>query len=237
MSLMRLPAAFRAIDRPAEFMAKATISDEELQLKKRARRRLVGAIALVLLIVVFLPMVLDNEPKPLNQDVAITIPPIPKPESIPQNPAPAPDRPRAATPRGGPARGRTGLRPRQRSSRRPDAPKSDSPRPSQVRSQAGRQVRRRSTTLKPAATSHAGGDESFVVQLGAFSNAANAKSLQKKLQDNKFKAYTELVKNAGGDRTRVRVGPYPSRDAAEKARDRLKAMKLIIGESAVVRRD
>jgi len=68
-------------------MAKA-ISDEELQLKKRARRRLVGAIALVLLIVVFLPMVLDNEPKPLNQDVAITIPPIPKPESIPQDPAP-----------------------------------------------------------------------------------------------------------------------------------------------------
>ena len=59
----------------------------------------------------------------------------------------------------------------------------------------------------------------FVVQLGAFSNAANAKALQKKLQDNKFKAYTELVRNAGGDRTRVRVGPYASRDAAEKARD------------------
>ena len=76
-----------------------------------------------------------------------------------------------------------------------------------------------------------------MVQLGAFSSATNAKALQKKLQDNKFKAYTELVKNAGGDRTRVRVGPYPTRDAAEKARDRLKSMKLIIGEAAVVRRD
>ena len=61
-------------------MAKA-ISDEELQLKKRARRRLVGAIALVLLVVVFLPMLLDSEPKPLNQDIAIIIPPLPGPDS------------------------------------------------------------------------------------------------------------------------------------------------------------
>ena len=90
--------------------------------------------------------------------------------------------------------------------------------------------------LKSAATGRTGSEESFVVQLGAFSNAANAKSLQKKLQDNKFKAYTDTVKNAGGNRVRVRVGPYPSREAAEKARDRLKAMRLIIGESAVVRR-
>jgi cell division septation protein DedD len=35
----------------------------------------------------------------------------------------------------------------------------------------------------------------------------------------------------------VRVGPYASRDAAEKARDRMKSMKLIIGDAAVVRRD
>jgi DedD protein len=54
-------------------MAKS-ISDEELQLRKRARRRLVGAIALVTIIAVFLPMVLDHEPKPLSQDVSIKIP-------------------------------------------------------------------------------------------------------------------------------------------------------------------
>ncbi len=54
-------------------MAKS-ISDEELQLRKRARRRLVGAIALVTVIAVFLPMVLDHEPKPVSQDVSIKIP-------------------------------------------------------------------------------------------------------------------------------------------------------------------
>src|SRR6187549_3688981 len=50
------------------------ISDEELQLKKRARRRLVGAIVLVTAVAVVLPMVLDSEPKPVGQNVDIQIP-------------------------------------------------------------------------------------------------------------------------------------------------------------------
>lgn len=227
-------------------MAKATISDEELQLKKRARRRLVGAIALVLLIVVFLPMILDSEPKPLNQDIAITIPPIPKPQSTPQTPTPAtgaaptPVKPRVAgMPEATPAvlPGPTSVVEAKTAS-----PKGETPKP-EVKADAKPEAKLvprpvQKHEVKPAQPSHAAAsDESFVVQLGAFSNAANARALQKKLQDNKFKAYTELVRNSGGDRTRVRVGPYATRDAAEKARDRLKSMKLIIGEAAVVRRD
>ena len=50
------------------------ISDEELQLRKRARRRLIGAIVLVTAVVVALPMVLDSEPKPVSQDINIRIP-------------------------------------------------------------------------------------------------------------------------------------------------------------------
>jgi DedD protein len=42
--------------------------------KKRARRRLVGAIALALAAAVGLPMLLDSEPKPLAGDIAIQIP-------------------------------------------------------------------------------------------------------------------------------------------------------------------
>ncbi|WP_338849427.1 SPOR domain-containing protein [Massilia sp. W12] len=48
--------------------------DPVLPEKKRARRRLIGAIALVLAVVVVLPMVLKSEPKPLASDVAIQIP-------------------------------------------------------------------------------------------------------------------------------------------------------------------
>src|SRR3990167_6025338 len=48
--------------------------DPVLPEKKRARRRLVGAIALVLAMVIGLPMILDSEPKPLADDIAIQIP-------------------------------------------------------------------------------------------------------------------------------------------------------------------
>lgn len=48
--------------------------DPALPQKKQARRRLVGAIALVLAAIIVLPMVLDSEPKPLADDIAIQIP-------------------------------------------------------------------------------------------------------------------------------------------------------------------
>jgi DedD protein len=48
--------------------------DPVLPEKKRARRRLVGAIALALLVAIGLPMVLDSEPKPLASDIDIKIP-------------------------------------------------------------------------------------------------------------------------------------------------------------------
>lgn len=49
-------------------------SDPQLLLKKRARRRLVGATALALLAVIVLPMVMDQEAKPPTQDIQIRIP-------------------------------------------------------------------------------------------------------------------------------------------------------------------
>lgn len=196
-------------------MAKA-ISDEELQLKKRARRRLVGAIALVLLVVVFLPMFLDSEPKPLNQDIAITIPPPPGPDSSSQPATAAPAGVAPPIPVVPPAKTETA--PPVRSA--PVAvPKAETPNPEP-----------RPAPVQPVKTS-----EDFVVQLGAFSNPANARVLQRKLQENKFKAYTEVIKSSGGERTRVRVGPYDSREAAERARERMRSLKLVIGDATVFR--
>ena len=45
-------------------------------LKRRARRRLVGAVVLALVVAVVVPMLLENEPKPLGEDVAVRIPPV-----------------------------------------------------------------------------------------------------------------------------------------------------------------
>lgn len=66
--------------------------DPVLPEKKRARRRLVGAIALALAAAVGLPMLLDSEPKPLAGDIAIQIPSKEKapPLPVPSAPASAP---------------------------------------------------------------------------------------------------------------------------------------------------
>jgi DedD protein len=193
-------------------MAKA-INDEELQLKKRARRRLVGAIALVLVVVVFLPMFLDNEPKPLSQDIAINIPPIP-----PSEPAPA-----AAKPATGSVQTPASENPTAKAAPLPAASSpADSTRP------------HKSATAKPVEQA---AEEGFVVQLAAFSNPAKARQLVSKLKQNHFRAYTQTIKTAGGQLTRVRVGSYPTKEAAEKARDQLKARRLVIGEATVVRND
>lgn len=66
-------------ERPASTRRSRTVGQEAmldptLPEKQRARRRLVGAIALVLAAVIILPMVLDSHPKPVTDDIAISIP-------------------------------------------------------------------------------------------------------------------------------------------------------------------
>jgi DedD protein len=64
--------------------------DPMLPEKKRARRRLVGAVALALAAAVGLPMLLDSEPRPLNGDIAIQIPSKEKAPALPLPASPVP---------------------------------------------------------------------------------------------------------------------------------------------------
>lgn len=225
------------------------VSDEELQLRKRARRRLIGAIALVTLVTVFLPMVLDSEPKRVAQDIAISIPAkdqagafsskvVPLPEIPPQPVAPArPETPVLAAP--APAESaqlapsgaeKTPAAPQAKTT--PPAP-AEKPQPAAEAKPGPRSVpkpvpearpeSRLRADAKPEARPAAGG---FVVQLGAFSNPVNVKQLQEKLSANGIKSYTEVLKTGKGDKTRVRAGPFPTREAADKANERLRKMGL-----------
>ncbi|MES2125830.1 MAG: SPOR domain-containing protein [Pseudomonadota bacterium] len=80
---------------PKRGKASKAADDPILPEKKRARRRLVGAVALALAVAVGLPMLLDPEPKPMPADIAIQIPSKDKPAPLPV-PAAAP--PVASTP-------------------------------------------------------------------------------------------------------------------------------------------
>jgi DedD protein len=64
--------------------------DPMLPEKKRARRRLVGAVALALAAAVGLPMLLDSEPRPLGGDIAIQIPSKEKAPALPMPASPVP---------------------------------------------------------------------------------------------------------------------------------------------------
>jgi DedD protein len=73
--------------------------EDQIVLRKRARRRLVGAIALVTFVVIVLPMVFDKEPKPISRDISVQIP-NPDANAL-QNkavPVPPPVAPQAAAP-------------------------------------------------------------------------------------------------------------------------------------------
>ncbi|MEW9582690.1 SPOR domain-containing protein [Paraburkholderia sp. DGU8] len=74
----RVERRTRRTERTVE--ADAMLLDPTLPEKQRARRRLVGAIALVVAAVIVLPMVLDSHPKPVTDDISIDIPNRPAPK-------------------------------------------------------------------------------------------------------------------------------------------------------------
>lgn len=201
-----------------------TSPDSDLQLKKRARRRLVGAAALALFAVIVLPMVMDREPRPLSQDIQVRIPsqdasglaakvlpgkpaatPMPAPEPVAEQkvepaPTPAPAA-SAAAPAAKPAAAPTVAVAAAKPAEKPAPPE------------------KKADTVEQPAT---GAAAQWVVQLGAYKEAGNVKLLLAKLKGVGVPAYTEKFDSPQGPRTRVRAGPFASQDAADKARSRIK---------------
>lgn len=66
----------------------------------------------------------------------------------------------------------------------------------------------------------------FVVQVGAFADAGAASDIRAKVEKLGLKTYTQVVDTDGGKRTRVRVGPFGSREEADKAAGRINAAGL-----------
>jgi DedD protein len=77
----------------------------------------------------------------------------------------------------------------------------------------------RPTTRAPAPGES---DPGWAVQLGSFSNAANAERLAAELRDHGYKAFVSRFESAGQPRLRVRVGPEQDRARAEQLAARLR---------------
>ena len=252
-------------------------NDAQLQLKKRARRRLVGAVAFVSVVAVLLPMVMDNEPRQAVQDVEIRIPgqdekpfapkfaavpvekpqeklqekpaepPVkpaveaePKPVAVPVVKTPEPvkekpvektaDKPAAKTPE----------KPALKSEKSPEkaAAKTEKPSDKPVEKAAEKPPVKNEDAKRAAAilagqaaeAKPAAKNGEFLVLIGAFSNEANVKLLKSKLSEQGIKTFSEPLDTPQGKKTRLRAGPFASREAAVKAQEKMQR----IGVSGVV---
>lgn len=213
------------------------ISDEELQLRKRARRRLIGAIVLVTAVVVALPMVLDSEPKPASQDINIRIPspdsgtftskvvPVtPVPES---KPAPKPPATVAAKPERSPnTESQASKTPASAPAVKPEAAKATKATAKKAEEAQVAKAPAKAQTPREAGDKAAESASQFVVQVIALADAQKAQQMQQQISAAGIKSYTEVVKTKTGDVTRVRAGPFATRETAEEARAQLKAIDL-----------
>ena len=233
-------------------MARA-ISDEELQLKKRARRRLVGAVVLVTVVAVILPMVLDSEPGTVNQNVDIQIPSPDSGEFKPKAGAPATTAPDSSTAKLAPKSTPAPEAPSSSAAKSPpaaakpaaaapaaavsepaaapSAQSSPKPEPAPVKADAQDAARIDTASAKNQTKSSPKEGASapaaaYVVQVAALADAARVKQLQKQMTGAGLKTYTEVVATQSGEITRVRAGPYATREAAEKARAQLQKAGL-----------
>jgi DedD protein len=202
-----------------------TISDEELQLKRRARRRLIGAIVLVTAMVVVLPMVLDSEPKPVARDIAVQIPPSDSGPFAGQI-APLPAQKDGKMAKGAESAPSSGDAKAGAAAPAEDAPKQLTP---AEKAKAAKPAPARKDAAKPKSKPKPkakAGEGQFVVQVIALADADRARQMQERIAAAGVKSYTEIVKTAKGDVTRVRAGPFATREAAERAREQLKSLGM-----------
>ncbi|MFH1815370.1 MAG: SPOR domain-containing protein [Pseudomonadota bacterium] len=213
----------------------STAPDLQTELRKRARRRLLGAIALALTAAIVLPVVMDHEPRAPAQDIAVRIPPRdslpalaqparPEPADTDVMIPPAPPDTESTAPA---TTGSAPVAPPAPPAPVPAPPKAEPPKPAAA----------------PAAASEAsrvaalldGKSGSFALQLGVFSDAANVAKLRARAKELGFPTFTEPVKLENGQsRTRVKVGPFPTRAAAEAAQRKLEGagMRSMVAPAA-----
>jgi DedD protein len=78
----------------------------------------------------------------------------------------------------------------------------------------------------PAPAASDGKPARFVVQAGAYTDAATLREARQKVEKLGLKTYTQVIETDSGARTRVRVGPFDSREEAENAAARIKSSGL-----------
>ena len=205
-------------------------SEDVNMLKRRGRRRLVGAIALVLAAVIVLPMVFDPEPRTGVPPANVRIPGDEDSVFVPKVTAKkAPEKPVSAAKESVKAVEKAPPKAEAAAAEKPDAV-AEKPAP-----KIEIVVKKPAAPPAPAAISErakaeaALAGEQYIVPAGAYLDPA---SVIDTLRAAKIPFYTEPIATKSGTVTRVRAGPFASRDAADRALQQLKNLGLKPGNVA-----
>jgi DedD protein len=180
----------------------------------------VGAIALVLLAVIVLPWIFDPQPR---QAPPVSVR-IPGEDETPFVPKSAPKPPAAKAEKPAPAPEHAPAAPAAPKAETKAAEKSPAAKPAPAAQSVPA-----STATERARAEAALANAQFFVPVGAY---ADPSAVIAKLKAAKLAYFTEPVATAKGTVTRVRAGPFASREAAEKAHKQLKALGFTPGNIA-----
>ena len=211
-------------------------NDVQLQLKKRARRRVVGAVAFVSVVAVVLPMVMDHEPRHVVHDVEIRIPGQDEKSFAPKfaaaqvekstDPVPV----LASQPASEPVaklvesvKSKPDSLPEKQSVKVEKPVEKTPPKPVDKTVAKPDDAKRAAAILSGQSAEAKPVEKSgeYLILIGAFTNEANVKNIKTKLGEQGIKTFTEPLETPQGKKIRVRAGPFSSRDVAEKALEKM----------------
>lgn len=211
-------------------------NDVQVDLKKRARRRLVGAAALALVAVIVLPMVMDNAPREAGAELQIRIPSqegsnfasrlITGAAPTPAKPVlPAQSEPSVTVAEAPAAKMSSALTEEKIAlpsvASEPLAKTESLPKAAQLSAPSSDAQRARDILNAKAAT-HEAASEKYFVQLGVFRDEGNAREVLTRATSIGVKAMLQKVDT----KSRVRAGPFSDRAAADAVVAKLKKSGL-----------
>ena len=197
-------------------------------MRRRAMHRLIGAAVLVLAGVIGFPLVFDNQPRPIPVDLPIEIADKTKVKPL-VAPPPAPVVASAAS----------GIVVAPAADPEPQAPVASAapvaptPAPPIEKPVTEKPVAKVSDGSKAQAllegkpvSGAAAAEGRFVVQVGAFADAAKVREVRQKVERVGLKTYTQVVETKDGSRTRIRVGPFPDKAQATQVAEKIRKLDI-----------
>jgi DedD protein len=246
---LRLPGRFSSTQTGADALSNAPAESVEV-IRKRARHRLMGSVVLVLGAVVGLPLLFDSQPRPVAIDTPIVIPdrnqasPLSATSGSAKTGAIkeglAQDQAIAASQTGvakSAVNNSAGLDPHEevvtkdskaevRQEPKPELKAEAKPEPKSENKPDAKEAAKAKALLDGKEAPNSGDAVRSVVQVGAYADLAKAKEVRAKLESAGFKTYTQEIDTKDGKRIRVRVGPFATKEEADKTAEKIRKLNL-----------